>query len=131
MLSGGQAEWQQVLAAGAVELGLRNIKAAGWARSHWFRLIFSLDWTPGDTLDLRLELGRDLLDVLGSDQDASPVVRLALESRLRTLTNARGHDIAHVLWEERDIVADADEEASSTQMIAKFDEALGQLVGME
>lgn len=100
VLAGGQAERQQVLAAGAVELGLRNIEAAGWARSHRLCLILSLNWAPGDAFDLGLELWWDLLNVLRSNQNACPVVSLALESRLRALTNATSHDIAHVLREE-------------------------------
>ena len=131
MLAGSSAEGKVVLAAGAVKLGLGDIEATGWARSQGLGLILGLDWPTGDTLDLRLELGRDLVHVLWSDQDASPGVGLALEARLRALADRRSHDVGHVLGEQRDVVADTDEEPGSTEMVAELNESLCELVGVK
>ena len=56
------------------------------------------------------------------------MVGLALEASLRALTDRRGHDVARVLWEERDVVADTDQESGGAQMVAVLDQTLGELV---
>lgn len=128
MLSGGQAEGQDAPAAGALERGLRDLEAAGGARCQRLGFVLGLDWPPSKALDLGLELGGNLIDVLGSDENARPVVGLALETRLGALTDAGSHDVGHVLWEERDVVANSDQKSCRSQVIAQLDEPLRQLV---
>lgn len=89
-----------------------------------------LDGSASDLLDLGLELGWDLFDVLGSDQDASPLVSLLLETSLRALTNRGRHDVDHVVGELRDVLAHADEQASGSHVVTHLDEALSQLVAV-
>ena len=128
MLATSSAERQVVLATWAVKSVLWQIKSADWARRHLFRFILGLDGSTSDALNLRLELGWDLHDVLRSDQHAGPVVGHALKARLGALTDRRRHDVARVLREERDVVADTDQESGGAQMVAVLHQTLSQLV---
>ena len=91
MLAGSSAEGKVVLAAGAVELGLRDVEATGWARREGLCLILGLDWPTGDTLDLGLEQRGDQLA-----QHVLVLLQLVAnrcDARIRASTNSiRGHN---------------------------------------
>lgn len=59
------------------------------------------------------------------------MVGLALETRLRALADRRSHDVGHILREERDIVADADQKPCCSEMIAQLDQSLRELIRVE
>lgn len=59
------------------------------------------------------------------------MVRLSLETCLGALTNARSHDVAHILREERNVVADTDQEAGRSQMVSQLHQLLRKLVRVQ
>ena len=84
---------------------------------HWLIFILSFHGSSGHRFDLRLEFRWNLVDVFGTDKDTGPLVCLALKTGLSALTDARCHDLSHVLREQRYVVADTDQKSGSTRMI--------------
>ena len=72
-----------------------------------------------------------MINVFRANQDTGPLISLSFKTSLRALSNTRSHNLSHILREERDIIADSDQEARGTCMVAHFDLALDQLVRVQ
>lgn len=69
MFAGGAAEGNVPLAAWAIKTALRDVESAERTLRERFGVILCLDRSPGDLLNLLLELGGHLIDVLRPNQN--------------------------------------------------------------
>lgn len=109
MLAGGAAERKVAFAVGAVERVLGDVEFAEGTGSQFFGGVVLLHRPASDALDTCLELGRDLVNVFWPNQHARLLVSLLLETSLRTFSDARCHDVGHVLRELGNVLAHANQ----------------------
>jgi hypothetical protein len=109
MLTGSNAEWNHALATRAIKTSLWDAEFAVRARGKRLRCIFLSDRLTGNRFDLSLELWWNIIDILRSNQDTSPLVGSLLESSLGTLTNCSGHNIDFTVGELTDVLAHSDQ----------------------
>ena len=91
------------------------------------RVIVLFDWLSGDTLHLFLELGVDLVDVLGPDQHARLFVSCLLESSLGALCHRGCQDVHRRSRELRDVLRHSHQHPGCSQVIFHLHESFGQL----
>jgi hypothetical protein len=109
----------------AVQSRLRNIEAAVRAGAQRLWWVLLTDRLTRNRLDLSLELGWDVVNVLRTDQNTCPLVGSLLKTSLTALTNRCRHNVDFVVGELTDVLADSDQQASGTHMIIHFHQTFG------
>lgn len=108
MFAGRAAEGNVPLATGAVESGLGDLEAAERTRGERLSRVFLLHRLARNLLDFSFKFRRDFVNVLRTDQHASPLVSILLQTGLRALTNRGRQNVDHVVRELTDVLAHPD-----------------------
>ena len=117
-------EWYVSFAVWAVKPSFGNLESTERTRCQRLLFIVLLHRSTRDLFDSRFKLRRYFLEVLWSNQDTRPLIRLLLQTSLSALSDRSRHYVDHVVRELRDVLTNSYEESCRTKMIIYFDKAL-------